>query len=181
MAIHGYTWFYMAINCITWVYMAIHGFTWHYMALHGYTWPLLYISWYTLITLLKVPTSRSPSLTKRIAASGNEIGKTGSKNALLASSAHAKDLTWVVVQQWTTGNACFRSRLRWVSIYSLFLPFVEDAVEAQSHFSVSDDFLKSKISFWQWLTKLELFTHWRTFSSFIVMASPEITTAEKAT
>ena len=32
-----------------------------------------------------------------------------------------------------------------MSIYSLFLPFVEHAVEAQSHFSVSDDFLKAKI------------------------------------
>ena len=29
-----------------------------YMALNGYTWPFLYISWYSLITLLKVPTAK---------------------------------------------------------------------------------------------------------------------------
>ena len=48
MAIHGYTW----------VYMAIHGITLVYIAIHGYTWLFWYISWYTLITLLKVPTPR---------------------------------------------------------------------------------------------------------------------------
>ena len=34
---------------------------------------------------------------------------------------------------------------------------------------------------WSQLTKLKLFTYWRTFSSFIVIASPEITKAEKIT
>ena len=66
MAIHGYTWVYMAIHWYTWLYFGIHGNTWLYMTLHGYTfhymgihditWLFLYISWYTLITLLKVPT-----------------------------------------------------------------------------------------------------------------------------
>ena len=56
MAIHGYTRLYTAIHGNTWLYMAIHGYTWHYMAIHGYTRLFWYISWYTLITLLKVPT-----------------------------------------------------------------------------------------------------------------------------
>ena len=31
MAIHGYTWFYIAVHGNIWLYMAIHGVTWQYM------------------------------------------------------------------------------------------------------------------------------------------------------
>ena len=56
IAIHDIIWLYMALHRYTWLYMALHCYTWHYMAIHGITWLFWYISWYTLITLLKVPT-----------------------------------------------------------------------------------------------------------------------------
>ena len=81
MGIHGYTWHYIAIHDIIWVYMALHGYTWlymalhcytwHYMAIHGITWLFWYISWYTLITLLKVPTKIRAAL-YNITADPNE-------------------------------------------------------------------------------------------------------------
>ena len=65
MAIHGNTWLYITIHGYTWQYVVIHSNTWLYMAIHGLTyieWKILSavvivsLLWYTLMTLLKVPT-----------------------------------------------------------------------------------------------------------------------------
>ena len=41
MAIHAYTWLYMARHAYTWLSVAIHSFIWLYMTIHGKT--LLYM------------------------------------------------------------------------------------------------------------------------------------------
>ena len=59
-----------------------------------------------------------------------------------------------------------------MSSYSLFLSFVEHAVEEESHSSFFEDSLKS-------VDEIEAFYLLKNFSSFIVIVSPEITKAKK--
>ena len=48
------------------------------MAIHGYTWLFWYISWYTLITLLKVPTIKIQN--GRILGDPGAVSRAGRKN-----------------------------------------------------------------------------------------------------
>ena len=141
MVIHGNTWVYMGIHCNTWVYMVIEGYTWVYnaihgnkwlymalhglyMAIHGNTWLFVYISWYTLITLLKVPTKNGAAILESEKTLGTRltsvltvlarISKRGYQNRFIRSITTRTEMTCIGWTENKNKNKTYSSLHRFV-------------------------------------------------------------------
>ena len=113
MAIHGNTWQYMALHGYTWLYMVLHCYTWHYMAIHGFTWLFWYISWYTLITLLKVPTEKGRKFFfySWLVSLSSFFFSTGKKNIWV--------IDFIIYERITISKNCKDTHLHWSFVLSV--------------------------------------------------------------